>query len=81
MAEGNELTWEKDGHAVTVQLRIVSQPGAAAPSAANAQGRGSAVLLGLQLPSVVAGVPVAAVNTVALAAGASGGVALSGPTR
>jgi type VI secretion system protein ImpL len=54
-ADGNELTWEKDGHAVTVSLRIVSQPGAAAPSTASAQGRGSAALVGLQLPTSVAG--------------------------
>ena len=65
-ADGNELTWEKDGHAVTVQLRIVSQPGAAAPSSADAHGRGSAVLLGLQLPPLIAGlttVPTDAVLT------------------
>lgn len=72
-ADANELTWDKDGHAVTVQLRIVSQPGAAAPASAQGQARGSAVLLGLQLPALIAGAPTAAVAV------ASSAVSKAGP--
>jgi type VI secretion system protein ImpL len=52
---GNELTWTKDGFSVSVQLRIISQPGATAQSSGEGQARGSNGLLGLSLPSQIAG--------------------------
>lgn len=58
----NELTWTKDGRSVTVQLRVVSAPGAtAAPAAANSatsagtSGVTAAGLRGVRLPALVAG--------------------------
>lgn len=52
---GNELTWTKDGLSVSVQLRIISQPGATAQSSGEGQARGSSGLLGLSLPAQIAG--------------------------
>lgn len=52
---GNELTWTKDGFSVAVQLRIISQPGATAQSSGEGQARGSSGLLGLSLPTQIAG--------------------------
>lgn len=52
---GNELTWTKDGFSVSVQLRIISQPGATAQSSGEGQARGSSGLLGLRLPAQIAG--------------------------
>jgi type VI secretion system protein ImpL len=51
----NELTWTKDGMAVTVQLRIISQPGASAQASGAGQTRASSGLQGLKLPAQVAG--------------------------
>jgi type VI secretion system protein ImpL len=54
LADGsNELSWAQGPHAVTIQLRVISQPGpSAAAAAAPAGGTG---LRGLRLPPVVAG--------------------------
>jgi type VI secretion system protein ImpL len=52
---GNELTWTQDAYSVTVQLRIISQPGATAQASGAGQARGSNGLLGLSLPALVAG--------------------------
>jgi type VI secretion system protein ImpL len=65
----NELTWSKDGFAVTVQLRIISQPGATAQSSGEGQARGSSGLLGLSLPMQVAGGADAPPVTAAVAGG------------
>lgn len=70
---GNELTWSKDGVSVTVQLRIISQPGATAQSSGEGQARGSSGLQGLSLPSQIAGgvSPPAAIEVAPRAAAAS----------
>jgi len=54
LADGsNELSWAQGAHAVTIQLRVISQPGpAATAAAAPAGGTG---LRGLRLPPVVVG--------------------------
>ena len=74
LADGsNELSWAQGPHAVTIQLRVISQPGpAAAAAAAPAGGTG---LRGLRLPAVVAGSDetVAAGPAAATAANASRG--------
>ncbi len=55
-ADGNnQLSWTKDGHTVTIWLRVISQPGAQGTA-----GRGRSGLLGLQLPSRVVGSAAAA---------------------
>lgn len=46
----NQLSWSKDGHTVTIWLRVISQPGAQGGS-----GRGRSGLLGLQLPTRAVG--------------------------
>jgi len=70
----NELTWAKDGVSVTVQLRIISQPGATAQASGSGQTKASGGLQGLKLPAQVAGstdagavvgIPVATTATVA----------------
>lgn len=66
----NELTWSKDGFSVTVQLRIISQPGATAQSSGEGQARGSSGLLGLSLPAQIAGGPAVPAVTAAVAGGA-----------
>lgn len=65
---GNELTWTKDGFSVAVQLRIISQPGATAQSSGEGQARGSSGLLGLRLPTQIAGGAEAASSATAPAA-------------
>lgn len=73
----NELTWTKDGFSVTVQLRIISQPGATAQSSGDGQTRGSSGLLGLSLPAQIAGGPTAPAVAPAVAGGA--GTATAAP--
>jgi type VI secretion system protein ImpL len=51
----NELSWTQGGDTVTLQLRIISQPGAPAAQGANAAPVASSGLRGLRLPSLVAG--------------------------
>jgi type VI secretion system protein ImpL len=65
----NELTWSKDGFSVTVQLRIISQPGATAQSSGEGQARGSSGLLGLSLPAQIAGGPAVPAVTATVAGG------------
>lgn len=50
----NELTWTKDNLSVTVQLRIISQPGASVQTPSDAPAGGTKGLLGLHLPALVA---------------------------
>jgi type VI secretion system protein ImpL len=64
----NELTWTKDGLSVAVQLRIISQPGATAQSSEAGQARSSSGLLGLSLPTQIAGGPAEPVATPASSA-------------
>jgi type VI secretion system protein ImpL len=51
----NELSWTQGVDTVTLQLRIISQPGAPAAQGANAAPVASSGLRGLRLPSLVAG--------------------------
>ena len=51
----NELSWTEGVDTVTLQLRIISQPGAPAAQGANAAPVASSGLRGLRLPSLVAG--------------------------
>ena len=67
----NELTWSKDGFTVSVQLRIISQPGATAQSSGEGQARASNGLLGLSLPTQIAGGPAASVANASIPGGAS----------
>ena len=57
----NELSWSRNGQTVTVQLRLISQPGASAPPPNQADGGGNAPaggtssLRNLRLPTLVVG--------------------------
>jgi len=58
----NELSWTKDGQTVTLQLRVISQPGATQAPAATSRGASGATaavpttgLRGVRLPALVAG--------------------------
>ena len=74
----NELSWSAQGKTVSVQLRVVSQPGAEASSTAQAQaGGGIAALRNLQLPALVAGGEGAAALTLAPTAAGPGASAAS----
>ena len=69
-ADGNnELTWTRDGVSVSVQLRIISQPGATAQASGAGQTKASSGLLGLKLPAQVAGGPDVPAVTAAVAGG------------
>lgn len=62
---GNQLSWTRDGLTVTVQLRIVAQPGAVAQGGGGAaSARGSSGLLGLSLPAVITASPVSPTSPV-----------------
>lgn len=77
----NELTWSHDGFSVTVQLRIISQPGATAQSSGEGQARSSSGLLGLSLPTQVAGGSDAPPVTAEVAGGPRPGVAPASHTN
>jgi type VI secretion system protein ImpL len=51
----NELSWTRGTDTVTLQLRIISQPGAAPAQGTNTAPVASSGLRGLRLPSLVAG--------------------------
>ncbi|MBI5256113.1 MAG: type VI secretion system membrane subunit TssM [Burkholderiales bacterium] len=77
LADGsNELSWAQGPHAVTITLRVISQPGAAPPPPAGgaqaAPTPGAGGLRGLRLPAMVAGDDSGA--TLAQARGAASGV-------
>jgi type VI secretion system protein ImpL len=77
----NELTWSHDGFSVTVQLRIISQPGATAQSSGEGQARSSSGLLGLSLPTQVAGGAEAPPVTAEVAGGLRPGVPATSTTN
>ena len=76
----HEMTWAHDGAAVTLHLRVISQPGATTTTAAAAAGSGG--LRGLRLPAAVVGRDGAQSATVAAPAAAlTAGMSTAGSNR
>ncbi len=72
----HELSWSQGSQTVTIQLRVISQPGASPPPAgggAPAPVAGAAVLRGLRLPAMVAGTDVTLASAAAANRGAASG--------
>ncbi len=83
----NELSWVKDGHSVTVQLRVVSQPGAGGGNGDDGDGDKPAVatsdLRGVRLPALVVGAdaPVTAALSAAAPPGGNASAVAAGAAR
>lgn len=80
----HEMTWAHDGASVTLQLRVISQPGATAATTTTAAPGGAGGLRGLRLPAAVVGrdgAPAAAVAVTAPATALTAGMSTAGSNR
>jgi len=72
--DSNELTWSNDGVNVSIQLRVVSQPGSATGSNANSDRTSVAAsdLRGVRLPALVVGTDAPLLPAASVAAASTG---------